>query len=279
VNDIGVFFEQGWAGWKKKIGFQRSRIGRTLRNVYPFVCLEYATKKMTTARSAWCVVLEAIGVGSVILIGVIGTFGYICPSLGAQNSCYSTSTDTTSGKLQLHSQATQETAAVSVTASWDVGLQFYADAPSVLDHASVLPCASLRRMTREATTVRPPGKRIIVNSDCRPAPNMVDAGVCVQLPSSQRKEIACLPSLIIFGFQKCGTGELQGWLSAHPALHRWQGNTPQKSGAGEADYFNRIGLSSNALSHSWIEKYLRPGFILTKPSDAARLYTFEKSPK
>jgi hypothetical protein len=237
--------------------------------------------EMTAVRSMWGLALEAIGVGTFILVGLIAGFGYIFPSVVVKcDNCHSTmSSDGSFVALQPRSYQAESVDIVINADRWDVGLQFYGDASGVLDHANVLPCDNLKRMARLSATVRPPGGRVVVNYDCRPAPHMVDAGVCVQLPSQQRKEIACLPSLIIFGFQKTGTGELQGWLSAHPALHRWQGNIPQKSGAGEPDYFNTLELSRNALGNSWIEKYLRAGFILTKPSDASRLYTFEKSPK
>lgn len=168
---------------------------------------------------------------------------------------------------------------VGAESSWNSRLHFYGHDNNVLSDLTALPCSSLQRRVRTLATIRPLDGRIIVNAECKPAPGTVDAGVCVQMPSQQRREVACLPSLVIFGFQKCGTGELQGWLSTHPSLHRWQGNSPQKSGAGEADFFNRLGTSSNKLSKSWMDKYLRAGFILTKPSDASRVYTFEKSPK
>lgn len=39
---------------------------------------------------------------------------------------------------------------------------------------------------------------------------------------------------------KCGTAEIQGWLSQHPNMQRWGGK--QDSGAGEAHFFDRIGV-------------------------------------
>ena len=170
----------------------------------------------------------------------------------------------------------------TLASEWDVPLQFYGDDSKVLSGSAELPCAALKRRPRtSALSVRPAGSRVIVNAECKPTPDLVDAGDCVQMQTTGRREIACLPSLVIFGFQKCGTAELQGWLSAHPVMHRFQGNEPQKSGAGEADYFNLLEADSpkNTLKKTWRTKYLRTGFVLTKPSDATRLYTFEKSPK
>jgi len=128
-------------------------------------------------------------------------------------------------------------------------------------------------------SIRPRRNRVVIDAQCAPAPDALDSGMCLQFSSAKRKLVACLPSLIILGFQKCGTGELQGWLSAHPTLQRWQGNEPKKSGAGEADYFNRQATSDGAVAKTWITSYLKAGFVLFKASDIARVYTFEKSPK
>lgn len=140
-------------------------------------------------------------------------------------------------------------------------------------------CAKLpNRDWRTSFTVRPSPHRILIDEDCAPNTTSMDAGVCVQFSNAQRKQISCLPSMVIFGFQKCGTGELQGWLSGHPVLHRWQGSAEVRSGAGEADFFNR--LSSTAeLNRTWLTKYAKAGFILPKNSDVTSVYTFEKSPK
>jgi hypothetical protein len=168
---------------------------------------------------------------------------------------------------------------MAITDSWSVTPRFYGSL--ALTGSTGLSCAGLKgRAPRAVGTIRPPGQRTIIDATCLPANSAaLDAGVCVQIENHQRREIACLPSLAIFGFQKCGTAELQGWLSAHPVLQRWQGNTPQWSGAGEADYFNRQGHSASAIATTWSEQYLKAGFVLTKPSDVANVYTFEKSPK
>ena len=142
-------------------------------------------------------------------------------------------------------------------------------------------CTSVPRSMSEVMprSIRPRHSRVVVDIRCSPAPDTLDSGMCLHFPSAKRKEVACLPSLIILGFQKCGTGELQGWLSVHPVLQRWQGNEPKKSGAGEADYFNRNGQSATAIKKTWINKYLKGGFVMFKASDISRVYTFEKSPK
>lgn len=161
---------------------------------------------------------------------------------------------------------------------WESYVAFYGT--TATGSQSALNCSALPgRDRRSGLTVRPPQRRIVIDAGCKPTPDMLDAGVCVQMTSSQRKEIGCLPSLIIFGFQKCGTGELQGWLSAHPAMHRWQGNLPQKSGAGEADFFNRVGTTAARVAQNWNARYVQAGFMLSKVTDVSHVYTFEKSPK
>ena len=44
----------------------------------------------------------------------------------------------------------------------------------------------------------------------------IDAGVCATVGKSQ--DVRCLPSFIIIGAMKSGTGELMKWLEWHPLL-------------------------------------------------------------
>jgi hypothetical protein len=44
----------------------------------------------------------------------------------------------------------------------------------------------------------------------------IDAGVCATVDKSQ--DVRCLPSFIIIGAMKSGTGELMKWLQWHPLL-------------------------------------------------------------
>ena len=65
-----------------------------------------------------------------------------------------------------------------------------------------------------------------------------DAGDCFRC----RRHVSCLPSLINIGVQKAGTGELQKWLSVHPAV---------KVHGGEAHFFDRAPLPKTcSASHS-----------------------------
>eukprot|EP00039_Didymoeca_costata_P028335 m.20715 g.20715 ORF g.20715 m.20715 type:complete len:531 (-) comp6928_c0_seq2:62-1654(-) len=173
---------------------------------------------------------------------------------------------------------------------WDSRSEVFASSTGLeIRNASILPCGDFYNVYFKLNSKNKPAEnrqlrsirrdpRPIIDTSCAPPPKALDAGYCVRFAEGGRKVIACLPSLIIFGFQKCGTAELQGWLSAHPALHRWQGNEPQKHGAGEANYFNHRSVSEKYINNTWIPSYLQQGFVLTKPTDISRIYTFEKSP-
>jgi hypothetical protein len=93
---------------------------------------------------------------------------------------------------------------------------------------------------------------------------------------------------------KAGTAELQGWLSQHPALYRWQGTVvfyqckarssvvvypgPSASGAGEAHFFDKL-ASDDDLESRWLDNYLWKGLTIPPHGPMLRnLYTFEKTP-
>eukprot|EP00035_Acanthoeca_spectabilis_P004023 m.97983 g.97983 ORF g.97983 m.97983 type:complete len:519 (+) comp12412_c0_seq1:66-1622(+) len=143
-------------------------------------------------------------------------------------------------------------------------------------HCGKLPMRSTLPVNR--SSIRALHSRVVIDERCRATVDNIDAGVCIQTDVGRRRYVGCLPSAIIIGFQKCATAELQSWLSAHPALMRWQGNVDQASGSGEADYFKLHGQSSATIDSSWMDKYVKAGFILRRPSDAEAIYTFEKSP-
>jgi [heparan sulfate]-glucosamine 3-sulfotransferase 5 len=162
---------------------------------------------------------------------------------------------------------------------WPAGLDLYS--PDMLmartgGYCNNLPARSTSRV--EHGSIRAVQRRVVIDERCKPTVDHLDAGVCVQVDVGRRLYVGCLPSAIIIGFQKCATAELQSWLSAHPALLRWQGNVDQRSGAGEADFFKVHGQSSATVDSAWLEHYVKAGLMLRQPSDAESVYTFEKSP-
>jgi hypothetical protein len=135
---------------------------------------------------------------------------------------------------------------------------------------------------------------------------VLDAGACVGtrtdgnsdsnrsslrglLEDQQTSEIRCLPSFIIAGAMKCGTGELMKWLQLHPKLALGTGNGDQR----EVHYFTSA-LSSNARGPNHGVITTTPGaneivhpvklldyvqfFPAFTPAEAREKYTFEKSP-
>lgn len=137
---------------------------------------------------------------------------------------------------------------------------------------------------------------------------LLDAGSCVQTPSasaasplsqtlrtsSEHADLRCLPSFMIIGAMKCGTGELMKWLQLHPKLRLGTGAGDKR----EIHYFtstvsnnnkNKRAASSSATvrpnSVSEIDmgtsakllEYAQffPEFTATQ---ARETYTFEKSP-
>lgn len=168
----------------------------------------------------------------------------------------------------------------AATNEWAVELELFSPevtAPRAGGYCSAVP----KRRHRDAplATIRAVPRRIIIDERCRPNYENMDAGVCVQTDVGRgRRAVGCLPSLVIVGFQKCATAELQSWLSAHPALLRWQGDIDQRSGAGEPDFFKVHGASALAVDSAWMDRYVRAGLMLRRPSDAQTVYTFEKSP-
>jgi hypothetical protein len=136
--------------------------------------------------------------------------------------------------------------------------------------------------------------------------NVLDAGACVATRTDgnsdnnrsslrglsedqQASEIRCLPSFIIAGAMKCGTGELMKWLQLHPKLALGTGNGDQR----EVHYFTSA-LSSNARGPNHAVNITTPGandvihpvklldyvqfFPAFTPEEAREKYTFEKSP-
>jgi [heparan sulfate]-glucosamine 3-sulfotransferase 5 len=96
--------------------------------------------------------------------------------------------------------------------------------------------------------------------------------MCVQAG----KHTVCLPSFVIIGAMKSGTGELQSWLALHPNL------LPYNLGGvlSEAHYFDKLdGLGS--LPGTWLGKYMLSGFKFKGPNEnrLGTVYTFEKTPK
>jgi hypothetical protein len=170
----------------------------------------------------------------------------------------------------------------AATGQWAVELELYSPevtVPRAGGYCSGMPRRRDRRGQAPLPTIRAVPRRIVIDERCLPTAENLDAGVCVQVDVGRgRRAVGCLPSLVIVGFQKCATAELQSWLSAHPAMLRWQGNVDQRSGAGEPDFFKLHGDSAAAVDRAWMDQYVREGLMLRRPSDAQTVYTFEKSP-
>ena len=128
-------------------------------------------------------------------------------------------------------------------------------------------------------TIRAWGARRVIDLACEPGPGAIDAGQCFfdRPPPRRVLRVSCLPSLVIIGFQKCATAELQGWLSAHPVLQRWEGNRLHTGGFGEANFFKEA-EGDQWVRSRWVSDYLTRGFAFNTPGAAAGVYTFEKSP-
>lgn len=84
------------------------------------------------------------------------------------------------------------------------------------------------------------------------------------------------------GAMKCGTAEIQGWLSRHPHLQRWQGTLPKTSGAGEAHFFDDLTEDGEEFEQQLREKYLYRGMLLplidANQTHDYKRWTFEKTP-
>lgn len=123
------------------------------------------------------------------------------------------------------------------------------------------------------------------------------AGSCYEQPSSEsffmfksKKIVKCLPSFIIAGTMKSGTGELMKWLQLHPFLRL---NAPVNNKR-ESHFFSSIGVDSmfkefsptstqhDQQKHSMDYRELAANYSRIFPSffvsDAELLYTYEKSP-
>jgi hypothetical protein len=132
--------------------------------------------------------------------------------------------------------------------------------------------------------------------DCNESPG-IDAGVCVResflsptsniLSSSQaamntRTTVRCLPSFVIAGVMKSGTGELMKWLDRHPNLKVGKGKVIENEKAIETNEVHFFGDAFTKSTCKWLS-YLQffPDFgetIETVDSSIRNIYTFEKSP-
>jgi hypothetical protein len=129
----------------------------------------------------------------------------------------------------------------------------------------------------------------------------LDAGSCIASPAhsdttllrgqpsldsgSAAQDIRCLPSFIIAGAMKCGTGELMKWLQLHPKLALGTGAGDKR----EVHFFTSTAHSSQdenkkttsegncSISPSKLLEYAQyfPAFTAQQ---AREVYTFEKSP-
>mmetsp|Transcript_38645 Transcript_38645/g.74090 ORF Transcript_38645/g.74090 Transcript_38645/m.74090 type:complete len:444 (+) Transcript_38645:361-1692(+) len=90
--------------------------------------------------------------------------------------------------------------------------------------------------------------------------NSTDVGSCGCNAAGQQR---CLPSAIIAGIEKGGTGELKAWLSAHPKINMVMS---------EIRFFNRPNPSGS------LGPYLRSGFCLSEEHRLSGSITMEKSP-
>ena len=120
--------------------------------------------------------------------------------------------------------------------------------------------------------------------------NGIDAGTCVResIPvehsysSRTGTSIRCLPSFIIAGTMKSGTGELMRWLDRHPFLKVGKGKLLEKDKVfetNEVHYFGEAYLKSTCKWLSYLHFF--PDFGLVDDSlesSIKNIYTFEKSP-
>ena len=166
-----------------------------------------------------------------------------------------------------------------VGGDWDVPITLYGPLENANQGCHAIPDRRLGGTAKHRGSVRADRTRIVIDEACDPNLGQLDAGTCVQTDVGKRRYIGCMPSLLIFGYQKCATAELQSWLSVHPVMHRWKGNIDQRNGAGEADFFKLHAEDLATAERHWKSDYLKEGLMLTKASDALSTYTFEKSPK
>ena len=166
-----------------------------------------------------------------------------------------------------------------VGGDWEVPITLYGPLDNADQGCHAIPDRRLGRTAKHQGSVRADRTRIVIDEACHPTLGQLDAGTCVQADVGKRRSIGCIPSLLIFGYQKCATAELQSWLSVHPVMHRWKGNVDQRNGAGEANFFNLYAKDLATAEQHWKPDYLHEGLMLSKASDALNTYTFEKSPK
>lgn len=126
-------------------------------------------------------------------------------------------------------------------------------------------------------------KRLVYPSYCNltSLTTLSDAGICRVSPKSstfswlswfsfaENKKIQCLPSFMIIGTMKSGTGELMKWLHYHPLLAL---GTRDKQHH-EIHYFDQFKDTNKPTLHEYISYF--PMFSTKQTSFQ---YTFEKSP-
>lgn len=120
----------------------------------------------------------------------------------------------------------------------------------------------------------------------RPGTQAVDAGVCMDVPSSsttlssQSPAVRCFPSFVIVGAMKAGTGVLMHLLNQHPALVSGKG----EDGSNEIHFFRSPRHTEfpgkprrGGCSADWWA-YLQRFPVFRGTHAAGRRKTFDKSP-
>jgi hypothetical protein len=110
--------------------------------------------------------------------------------------------------------------------------------------------------------------------------HFLQAGMCTEYTTLlSDKNMKCLPSFLIIGVMKAGSGELLNWLRLHPHLKAGMPNSKQR----ELHYISRFanrssrGYADSTLSMSAMLSYLDQ-FPLLSELEARSVYMFEKSP-
>lgn len=116
--------------------------------------------------------------------------------------------------------------------------------------------------------------RQVVDDNC----TVVDAGWCYPVKQGflsilrGQHDVQCLPSFVIAGAMKSGTGELMKWLAYHPFLQLGQGQGRGGSKGGrEMHFFTGQSNAFHAPQYASL-------FPELSEQRAAVTYTFEKSP-
>ncbi|EDQ84325.1 uncharacterized protein MONBRDRAFT_30321 [Monosiga brevicollis MX1] len=118
-------------------------------------------------------------------------------------------------------------------------------------------------------------QRPLLRSSQNISPDQLDAGVCMSDDSSSSFKAACLPSFLIIGAMKAGTGELASWLEQSPLLRRYT-NFAKPTWHGEAHYFDHI-QPTETLEDTW-RSYLWTGPKYKDKDQLRTTHSFDKTP-